>query len=418
MALKTVEAHLDDKVQFVYEIAFAKRELLGLNVKTNIKLDDKIRFEIETPTNDQTLIKRLAHFKKIGNTKTEYSWIVSRNQKKSDNQFLTHWYYPYKGKYHPRLVRSIFNIIGLNYGQTILDPFLGSGTTALEARLFGLNSIGFDISPVCTLVSNVKVTAGQVANKLDQYALDAIKSMKYDFEITKNELSKNTSLTNNHEKNKYQKFLNGLKDERIRNFYRVAQIIFASDRGRRQRLFEAFEKNVGLMIRSAIDLREVENNIKADRRLGKTQIEICDAKNLKLPDETIDGIITSPPYSIALNYMENDKYALQEMGVDIRKLSNDCIGVKGNRDTKCELYVKDMEHCYDEMYRVLKDNAYCVVVIGDAKVNGEPTRTVKEAIDYCESIGFRKKDELSKIIFGLYNTISAEKVLFFQKNSK
>jgi len=183
MALKMVEAHLDDKVQFVYEIAFAKRELLGLNVKTNTELDDKIRFKIETPVNEQILLKRLAHFKKIGNTPTEYSWIVSKNQKKSDNQFLTHWYYPYKGKYHPRLVRSIFNIIGLNYGQTVLDPFLGSGTTALEARLFGLNSIGFDISPVCTLVSNVKVTAGQVASKLDQYALDAIRSMKYDFEI-------------------------------------------------------------------------------------------------------------------------------------------------------------------------------------------------------------------------------------------
>ena len=41
--------------------------------------------------------------------------------------------------------------------------------------------------------------------------------------------------------------------------------------------------------------------------------------------------------------MENDKYALQELGVDIKKLSNDCIGVKGNKDTKCELYVKDME---------------------------------------------------------------------------
>ena len=129
-----VEAQLDGKVQFVYEIAFAKLELKGiLKVDPKVKLEDKIRFEIEPHFNEEILLKRLAHFKMIGNNETEYSKVVSRNRKKSDNQYLTHWYYPYKGKYHPRLVRSIFNIINMNYGETVLDPFIGSGTTTLEA---------------------------------------------------------------------------------------------------------------------------------------------------------------------------------------------------------------------------------------------------------------------------------------------
>ena len=116
--------------------------------------------------------------------------------------------------------------------------------------------------------------------------------------------------------------------------------------------------------------------------------------------------------------MENDKHALGELGIDVKKLSSDCIGVKGNKDTKCELYVKDMELCYDEMYRVLKKEKYCVIVIGDAKVDGEPTKTVDEAIKYCESIGFKLTDKLPKIIFGLYNTITNESVLFFQKRNR
>lgn len=417
--LEMVEVELDDKVQFVYEIAFAKREIKGiLKVNPTVKLEDKIRFEIEPHFNKEILLKRLAHFKMIGNNETEYSRVVSRNRKKSDNQYLTHWYYPYKGKYHPRLVRSIFNIIDMNYGETVLDPFIGSGTTTLEAHLFGLNSVGFDISPVCTLVSKVKVTSGQVADKLDFYAKEAIESMKYDFEASGSKLSKNTRLIENLEPDKYDKFLKKIKNEDIKNFYKVAQLIFASDKGRRKRDFEAFEKNLGLMIRSALDLAEVEQEIKSDRPLGKVQIEQCDAKELKLPDGSIDGIICSPPYSIALNYMENDKYALGELGVDIKKLSNDCIGVKGNKDTKCELYVKDMERCYDEMFRVLKEDKYCVVVIGDAKVDGEKTKTVKEAIEYCESIGFTLTEGLPKIIFGLYNTINDESVLFFQKTDR
>jgi DNA modification methylase len=365
------------------------------------------------------LLKRLAHFKKIGNRETEYSRIVSRNRKKtkSDNQYLTHWYYPYKGKYHPRLVRSIFNIIGMSFGETVLDPFIGSGTTTLEAHLFGLNSIGFDISPVCTLVSKAKVSSGQVADKLNSYTNDAIKSMNYDFEASKSRSSENGSLLEDYEPSKYKKFLKGIKNEHVRNFYKVAQLIFASDKGRRKRDFDAFENNLDLMIRSALDLADVEAEIKLDRPLGTIKIEQCDARTLTLPSEFIDGIICSPPYSIALNYMENDKYALQELGEDIKKLSNNCIGVKGNKDTKCQLYVKDMERCYDEMYRVLKNDKYCVIVIGDAKVDGEPTNTVREAIEYCESIGFTLTRELPKIIFGLYNTISDESVLFFKKTN-
>lgn len=419
-----VEAQLDNKVQFVYEIAFAKRELTGLDavptglgVKTNVKLGDTIRFEIEPPFNEEALLKRLAHFKSIGGRETEYSRIVARNQKRSDNQFLTYWYYPYKGKYHPRLVRSIFNIIGLQFGQTVLDPFIGSGTTTLEAHLFGLNSIGFDISPVCEIISKVKVTAGEVADKLPLYLNKGIEVMKYEFRKTDSKSSKNAKLLDNSDGNTYLKFLKGIKDERIRNFYKLAQLIFASDRGRRGRDFGAYEKNLSVMIASALDLAKTEKEIASDRPLGNTRIERCDARTLNLKDETVDGIVTSPPYSIALNYMENDRYALEEMGVDIGELSEMCVGVKGKAQMKCKLYEKDMERSYSEMHRVLKQGKHAVVVIGEAKVDGEPTKSVEHAIEYCKSIGFKLKENLPKKIFGLYNTINDERVLFLQKSS-
>jgi hypothetical protein len=109
-----VQAELSNNVQFVYEIAFAKRELEGLRIKFETKLEDNIRFELEKPFDEDLLLRRLAHFDRIAGRRTDYSAkIVSRNIKRSDNQYLTHWYYPYKGKYHPRLVRSIFNIISL-----------------------------------------------------------------------------------------------------------------------------------------------------------------------------------------------------------------------------------------------------------------------------------------------------------------
>jgi len=411
-------AELDNKIQFVYEVAFAKRELTGLGANVTPKLEDTIRFELRPPFNISTdeMVKRLAHFRSVGDKKTEYTKLVAMNQKASDNQYLTHWYYPYKGKYHPRLVRSIFNIINVKYGQKVLDPFLGSGTTALESYLFGLDFIGFDISPVCVLVGKVKVTAGEVAGQLPLFKKEAIKSMKQDVLKNAKETKKYAKLVDDDGESVYQDFLGKIDDERITNFYQLAQLIFASDRGRRSRDFEAFEKNIDNMIASASNLAEAEKMLKKDRKLYEGRINKGDARSLKsVRNESVDAIITSPPYSIALNYMFNDRHALEELGVDIVDLSRNVIGVAGKGAQKIKQYEKDMEAAYSEMYRVLKKGHQCVIVVGEAKVDGEQTQTVEDAIKYCESIGFRLKENLPKIIFGLYNTIKDERVLFFEK---
>ncbi|RLI86490.1 MAG: hypothetical protein DRP01_04160 [Archaeoglobales archaeon] len=51
---------------------------------------------------------------------------------------------------------------------------------------------------------------------------------------------------------------------------------------------------------------------------------------MELNDESVDGIITSPPYSIALDYVKNDEHALKEMGYNIQKLRDMFIGVRGD----------------------------------------------------------------------------------------
>lgn len=409
-------AELDNKIQFVYEVAFAKRELTGLGVNTTTKLEDTIRFELKPPYKENELIKRLAHFQSVGDKKTEYTRLVKRNRKGSDNQYLTHWYYPYKGKYHPRLVRSIFNIINLKFGQQVLDPFLGSGTTALESHLFGLDFVGFDISPVCVIIGKVKVTAGEVAEELPLYKEDAVIAMKKDVLKHTNDAKEFVKLIDDDGKSSYKEFLDRIDDERIKNFYTLAQLIFASDRGRRNRDFDAFKKNIETMIGSAIDLAEAEKEIKEDRPLGKVRIDQGDARNMKsVKNESVDAVITSPPYSIALNYMENDRYALEELAIDIDELSGRVIGVAGKGKQKVKLYEEDMQKAYSEMYRVLKKGRQCVVVIGEATIDGEQTRIVDDSIEYCESIGFKLKENLPKKIFGLYNTIKDERVLFFEK---
>ena len=74
-----------------------------------------------------------------------------------------------------------------------------------------------------------------------------------------------------------------------------------------------------------------------------------------------------------------------------------------------------MEKSYKEMHRVLKDGRYCVIVIGNATLQGQEVRTVDMTVDYCERIGFKLEKNMDKIIFGLYNVIQKENILIFKK---
>ena len=56
---------------------------------------------------------------------------------------------PKKSKKYPheldwKLTRVMINLIGLKKGETICDPFCGTGTTLLESESMGINAIGID----------------------------------------------------------------------------------------------------------------------------------------------------------------------------------------------------------------------------------------------------------------------------------
>ena len=75
----------------------------------------------------------------------------------ADTMYLTHSLHPYPAKFPPQLPNTILSKYGVK-GQTVLDPFCGSGTTLVEARLLGFNSIGVDVNGLSSLLSKVKST--------------------------------------------------------------------------------------------------------------------------------------------------------------------------------------------------------------------------------------------------------------------
>jgi hypothetical protein len=156
-----------DNVQFIYELSLAELELKALGVVFEVT-DGLREFRILNKSEEkkEKILRRGSYYKTVDGKFTDYFQIIQKNQTRSVNQYLTHWIYPYKGKFHPQMIRALLNIIGLKEGEIILDPFSGSGTTALEAQLLGVNFIGIDISPLCVIQGRVKTESIDVIDEI------------------------------------------------------------------------------------------------------------------------------------------------------------------------------------------------------------------------------------------------------------
>src|SRR5438874_338838 len=73
-----------------------------------------------------------------------------------------HSLHPYLGKFIPQLVEVFLNRY-FSPGDCIYDPFVGSGTTLVEANVFGADAIGCDISAFNCLLARVKTERQPVA---------------------------------------------------------------------------------------------------------------------------------------------------------------------------------------------------------------------------------------------------------------
>lgn len=85
--------------------------------------------------------------------RVEEDWNFS----KANTSYFTHGLHEYPARMIPQIAKRL--ILRYSYKrEKILDPFCGSGTTLVEARLAQRYSIGIDINSFAVLLSKVKAT--------------------------------------------------------------------------------------------------------------------------------------------------------------------------------------------------------------------------------------------------------------------
>lgn len=395
---------LPRNVQFLYEEHLARLEFTALGCQNLSRVGDHWnQMTAHVNGTADVLLERSAYLGRLDDQASVYLEMTRPhyqggefNRTRSVNQYLTHWIYPYRGKFHPQMVRALFNILGVKRGDLVAEPYLGSGTAALEASLLGVHVVGVDLSPLCVLLTRVKTQSVQVVDQIRD-RVDEV-------------LREGVTLEN--------ESLSAHADTRVADFFQIARMVTYSDVARRSRTADTYlRKNLVAMLES------VEAHAAAIARFGLTPGRVCakvgDCRNLAaagIDTASVDAIVTSPPYSIALDYVKNDDHALEALGVDRQDLRNTMTGVRGRgAKQKLSLYNDDMQAMFREVARILKRGAPAAFVIGDATVDGREYTTTGQMAGWAVSAGLHLERAIPKIVYGLYSTMSDEQILIFRK---
>lgn len=410
---------------------------------------------------------------------------------KSDR--YSHLIHPYPAKLLPHIP---YLFLQTDYfcpeNGIVLDPFCGTGTVLLESIVANKNAYGVDANPLARLISNAKSTYIEpdiLIKDLEDILLQAHRLRNVPMPSVNNidtwfhpRIAKDLA--------KIVFVINKLGDTIRRDFFLVCfsnlvkKVSFADPR-----ISVPVRLNPDRFINDPVQYKKVKekinslstvdvfakfgqicnDNILRVSSLKDIRSKACiisdDARKItsslydsaQLEEQSVDLILTSPPYAGAQKYIRSSSLSLMWLSLakpeDLRKLDSQNIGrenyrqneivppytgiveadliltdlyYSGNRERAHIVanYINQMKLTIDESYRVLKAGGYYIMIIGNNTVCGKEFNTQHYLTQYMESIGFRVVFKLIDDIksYGLMtkrnktaSTISCEWVVVLKK---
>ncbi|MFZ8832678.1 MAG: DNA methyltransferase [Candidatus Caldipriscus sp.] len=350
-------------------------------------------------------------------------------------QYLTHTFHPYPARFIPQIPLTFIKLF-TREGETVLDPMCGCGTTLVEAFLNNRNAIGNDLNPLAALITKVKITL--IDESEFKYFNGKLALMKRYLDLDYKDVEEKI---NNLPNRKLSRIFNRVvisKLESIRetlleikeeghndlfDFGRVAlsaTIWSLVENGSRIEVDDLFLKKVKYMQNEMIKMSKIIKNI------PKVRVICGDARKLEVETNSIDLIVTSPPYVNALDYYRLHMYNMLWLGMDFDLFRKHEIGGHShfimNRFRLLSEYLGDMLRSMIEMNRVLKKDKICVIVVGNSSLEYELIESYKFFAEMGEKIGFkpiktlfRNIDKSKKYTSADIGKIDNEYILIMQK---
>ena len=369
----------------------------------------------------------------------------------ADTQYLTHNIHRYSGKFIPQIAGKAMELL-TEPKDLVLDSYMGSGTTLLEALLRDRNSVGVDLNPLAVLISKVKTSTVSPDDLKEIYAelipyVDSLDSdgqlswmlRPFDEDRIREQIEKNEWRLHDawntkwyqpdvlHQLVQIYSCLETIENEKAKNIALVAfsNILRRSSNASSRYPNVMYDKNAKKKPLPARPfLTELYDVIEAVTALSNQLANrSCTARillqnNLKLPmdAESVDAIISHPPYIAAVPYAEYGALSLSWLGYDCKALDWELTGGRRQSVQVVSRFANDYRQYFSESYRVLKPDKYMFLMVGNPTVHGETIDLNKLTEAYALAAGFTHI--ATAIRHGQNrrgNKMGDEYLLFFQK---
>lgn len=352
-------------------------------------------------------------------------------------QYLTHKFHSYPARFIPQIPLTFIKIFNRE-GDIVLDPMCGCGTTLVEAFLNNRNSIGNDFNPLAVLISKVKTTL--VDETEFRYFNNKLAVMKRYLDLDYRKIENRVENLPNRKISKIfnrviisklesiRETLLEVKEEGYENLYDFGRVALSST------IWSLVENGDGidvddLFLKRVKSMRnELNKMAKIINKIPNVKLINGDARKLEVETNSVDLIVTSPPYVNALDYYRAHMYNMLWLGMDFDLFRKHEIGGHShfiiNRFRLLSEYLGDMLRSTIEMNRVLKKDKLCVIVVGNSSLEYELIENHKFFAAMAKHIGFepiktifRNIDKTKKYTSADIGKIDDEYILIMQKNN-
>ncbi|MDI1262414.1 MAG: DNA methyltransferase [bacterium] len=324
--------------------------------------------------------------------------------------------HPYPAKFIPDLPGTILDLLPVEPGTIVLDPFVGSGTTLVECQRRGISSAGVDLNPIACLISRVKTRP--LPKDLDHAIAHLLNEAKNSRRTKIPPIPNLDHWFEGHVQIALVRILASIEASpaQFQDVFRLAlsSIMVRVSNQDSDTRYAAVDKKIGHDQVASLFAQACERiNISLQERdyvLLPTQVLQSDTLRVRASDfkHKVGAVITSPPYPNAYEYWLYHKYRMWWLGYDPLSVKEQEIGArahffKTNHHT-ADNFIQQMRGTFKLISSVLTLNGYACFVVGRSKIHGK-------IIDNARLIETVARE------FGFYLTFRTERVIAANRKS-
>lgn len=305
-----------------------------------------------------------------------------------------HGFHSYPARMHPDTAKVLVESLSRR-GDSVLDPFCGSGTVLVVAQRLERTTLGSDLNPIAVELASLKTArlGAKFAQSLEHAAARVA-------EHAKGRQTAKLGPTVPYGPEDRELFamhilleLDGLREgiEELgdpgmeRALFLVLSAILtkvslkagdASSRTMTKRLARGYAIRFFTHKAHDLALRLVEAKQHTPRGARPAKVELTDARRLGfVADRSVELIVTSPPYPGVYDYYNHHALRMRWLRLDGRGLSRNEIGPRrAARKGAVSIgeWERDFTRVLEEMRRVLKPGGKAVLLVADSSMAGRP----------------------------------------------